>query len=84
MASIINKFQENYSIITIHGTKEIYIENFITIFTLTDTEVTIKSSSGIVNILGTGLLMEYFNKTDIKISGTIFRINFKEVSKWPS
>ena len=84
MASIINKFQENYSIITIHGTKEIYIENFITISALTDTEVTIKSSSGIVSVLGSGLLMEYFNKTDIKISGTIFSINFKEVSKWPS
>ena len=84
MASIINKFQENYSIITIHGTKEIYIENFITISTLTDVEVTIKSKNGIINILGSELLMEYFNKTDIKISGTIFSINFKEVSKWPS
>ena len=80
MASIINKFQENYSIITIHGNTEIYIENFITISILTDTEITIKSVSGTISILGTGLLMEYFNKTDIKVSGRILSINFKEVS----
>ena len=80
MASIINKFQENYSIITIHANKEIYIENFTTISTLTDTEISIKSNSGNISILGTGLLMEYFNKTDIKVSGRILSINFKEVS----
>lgn len=80
MASIINKFQENYSIITIHGNTEIYIENFITISILTDTEITIKSVSGTISILGTGLLMEYFNKTDIKVCGRILSINFKEVS----
>ena len=39
MASFINQFIENYSIITLHGTKEIYVENFKSIISLTETEV---------------------------------------------
>lgn len=78
MASFINQFLENYSIITIHGTKEVYIENFVSIISLTENEVSIKAKGETVSILGEGLQMEYFNKNDIKISGKILSISLKE------
>lgn len=81
MASFINQFIENYSIITIHGTKEIYIENFKSIISLTDTNVIIKAKSEIISIGGEMLQMEYFNKSDIKISGKIYTLSLKEANE---
>ena len=81
MASIINQFRENYSIITIHGTKEVYIENFISIISLTETETTIKAKGETITLSGEKLQIEYFNKNDLKISGIINSISFKENSE---
>lgn len=77
-SSIINQFRENYSIITIHGTKEVYIENFISIISLTETETTIKAKGETITLFGEKLQIEYFNKNDLKISGIINSISFKE------
>ena len=81
MASFINQFIENYSIITLHGTKEIYVENFKSIISLTETEVIIKAKGEIISIGGEMLQMEYFNKNDIKISGKIHNLSLREATE---
>ncbi len=76
---IINEFRENYSIITLHGNKEIYIENFISIIELTLETAKIKAQKEIIAINGDKLIIEYLSKDDLKISGHINTIELTEV-----
>lgn len=76
---ILNEFRENYSIITLHGNKEIYIENFISIIELTLNMVKIKAKKEIITISGDKLIIEYLSKDDIKISGRINTVELLEV-----
>ena len=78
MAYFINQFLENYSIITLHGNKEIYIENFKSIISITDNIIRIKANNTIITISGSSLHMEYYNNYDIKIHGIINKIAFGE------
>ena len=61
-------------IITIHGNKELYIENFKKIYELRNELVKIMTDESIVNIIGNNLFVEYINDSDIKII-----VNFSEV-----
>lgn len=74
-----NELTEKYSILTIHGTSEAYIENFMSIIELSDAAVKIKAQREIVVIEGSKLLVEYMNSDDIKICGTIEHIRIVEV-----
>ena len=69
--SIIKELRENYSILTLHGTKEIYIENFISVAELTSETARIKAVGEIITIEGEKLQIEYLNKSDLKISGVL-------------
>lgn len=74
-----NELTEKYSILTIHGTSEAYIENFSSIMELCNTSVRIKAQREIVVIEGSNLFVEYMNSDDIKICGTIEHIRIVEV-----
>lgn len=78
---IINEFRENYSIITLHGNKEIYIENFISIIELTLETAKIRAKKEIISINGDKLIIEYLSKDDLKISGFINTIEIKGVEE---
>ncbi len=80
--SLINVSQlvENYSILTVHGKREAYVENFNSIMELSDTLIKIKAKKEIVIFEGNGLLVEYMNEDDIKIVGNIEHIRLVEVS----
>lgn len=79
--SIINQFRENYSIITLHGIKEIYIQNFISVMELTCTTAKIRALGEIISIEGEKLQIEYLSKDDLKISGILKAVHMMEVSK---
>lgn len=79
--SILNQFRENYSIITLHGTKEIYIENFISIIELNEEQVKIRAKGEIITVVGLRLNVEYMNKDDIKINGMIQSVHLMEACK---
>ena len=75
---IINEFRENYSIITLHGNKEIYIENFISIIELTLNTAKIIAKKEVITITGDKLIIEYLSKDDLKISGMINTVELLE------
>lgn len=78
-SSILNQFKENYSILTIHGTREIYIENFVSIIILTECNARIRAVNEIIEIEGDKLSVEYLNHDDIKIIGNIKSIKLTGV-----
>lgn len=80
MGRILNNLIENYPIITMHGTKEIYIENFNLILSLNETQAKIKAGNEIIDISGKNIVIEYMNKDDIKLYGNINSIKLTEVS----
>lgn len=79
--SMYRQFVEDYSIITIHGRTELYIENFKSISELTENSIRVKAARELVVIEGSGLLIEYMNKDDIKIIGNIEHIRLMEVMR---
>ena len=80
MGRILNNLIENYPIITLHGTKEVYIENFTLILSLSETQAKIKAGKEIIEMSGHNLAIEYMNKDDIKLYGNINFIKLTEVS----
>ena len=80
MGRILNNLIENYPIITLHGTKEVYIENFTLILYLSETKAKIKAGNEIIEMSGQNLAIEYMNKDDIKLYGNINFIKLTEVS----
>ncbi len=76
----INQLVEDYSILTVHGQREAYVENFKSIMELSDSLIKIKAKKEIVLFEGNGLLVEYMNEDDIKIVGNIEHIRLMEVS----
>ena len=75
------QFAEDYSIITIHGRTEVYIENFKSISELNSECIRIKAARELVIVEGSCLLVEYMNKDDIKIIGNIEHIRLMEVMR---
>ena len=67
-------------IITIHGNKELYIENFKKINVSNDYILkSIMTDESIVNIKGNNLYVEYMNDSDIKIIGNLSEVKLSEV-----
>lgn len=75
------QFVEDYSIITLHGRMELYIENFKSISELSEGCIRVKATREMVVVEGNGLLVEYMNKDDIKIIGNIEHIRLVEVMR---
>lgn len=65
--------------ITIHNNKTIYIENFKCILKYCDNEIVIKNRQNNISIYGTGLLIEYYDHWEIRITGHIDGVNFSKV-----
>ena len=81
MSRILNNLIENYPIITMHGTRELYIENFTLILSLSESEAKIKAGKEIIEVSGQNIAIEYMNKDDIKLYGRIRCIKLTEVSQ---
>ena len=70
----IKELIEDYGIITIHGTSEIYIQNYVSIFEINTNIIKIKTLSGMICIEGNELVIEYMNEIGIKVNGQISKI----------
>lgn len=76
----INELKENYSIITVHGLQEVYIENFISIIELGEHSLKLRARKEIILIEGSKLIIEYMNSDDINVKGHIEHIRLVEVT----
>ncbi|MCM1309107.1 MAG: hypothetical protein NC223_10955 [Butyrivibrio sp.] len=76
----INELKENYAILTVHGQREAYVENFKAIMELGSAVIKIRALKEILVFEGSGLFIEYMNSYDIKIVGCIEHIRILEVS----
>ena len=76
----LNELRENYAILTVHGQREAYVENFKSIMELGSTVIKIRAVKEILVFEGRGLFIEYMNSYDIKIVGSIEHIRILEVS----
>lgn len=76
----LNELRENYAILTVHGQREAYVENFKSIMELDSTVIKIRAIKEILVFEGSGLFIEYMNSYDIKIVGSIEHIRILEVS----
>lgn len=75
----INELTESYTIITIHGTREVYIQNFISITELSESTIRIRSQKEILCFKGKNLLIEYMNQDELKVTGLIESVQIMEV-----
>lgn len=75
----INELTESYTIITIHGTREAYIQNFISITELGESTIRIRSQKEILCFKGKNLLIEYMNQDELKVTGLIESVQIMEV-----
>lgn len=62
------------ALITITGTYEVYIQNFMGLIEYTDKKVRIQTKSGKVIVIGARLHIEYFTNDDIRIKGYIMEV----------
>ncbi len=76
----INELRENYAILTVHGQREAYVENFKSIMELGEKTIKIRAVREILVFEGSGLMIEYMNNCDIKIVGCIEHVRIVEVS----
>ena len=70
---------EDFSIVTVHGNYEAYVENFIKILDFGTDMIKIKATKVIVEFLGQNLYIEFMTKENLKVCGQIENIKFTEV-----
>ena len=71
--------REDFSIVTMHGNYEVYVENFVKVLDFGREVIRIKAQKQILEISGQELYVEYMNKEDVKICGLIENIKFTGV-----
>lgn len=71
--------REDFSIVTMHGNYEVYVENFIKVLDFGREVIRIKAKKQILEISGQELYVEYMNKEYVKICGLIENIKFTGV-----
>ena len=71
--------REDFSIVTMHGNYEVYVENFVKVLDFGREVIRIKAKKQILEISGQELYVEYMNKEDVKICGQIENIKFTGV-----
>jgi sporulation protein YqfC len=71
--------REDFSIVTMHGNYEVYVENFVKVLDFGREVIRIKAKKQILEISGQELYVEYMNKEDVKICGLIENIKFTGV-----
>jgi sporulation protein YqfC len=71
--------REDFSIVTMHGNYEVYVENFVKVLDFGREVIRIKAKKQILEISGQELYVEYMNKEYVKICGLIENIKFTGV-----
>lgn len=71
--------REDFSIVTMHGNYEVYVENFVKVLDFGREVIRIKAKKQILEISGQELYVEYMNKENVKICGLIENIKFTGV-----
>ena len=71
--------REDFSIVTMHGNYEVYVENFVKVLDFGREVIRIKAKKQILEISGQEVYVEYMNKEDVKICGMIENIKFTGV-----
>ena len=71
--------REVFSIVTMLGNYEVYVENFVKVLDFGREVIRIKAKKQILEISGQELYVEYMNKEDVKICGLIENIKFTGV-----
>ena len=64
------------SCLTMVGQRELTIENHRGILEYSDTNLRIRVRSGLIRVSGAGLLIEYYSKEEIRISGRMKSIEY--------
>ncbi len=64
------------SVLTLTGSRELYIENYKCIQKYEDTCILLLSPQNRIQIEGSGLVIDYYTDVEMKITGTICRISF--------
>lgn len=64
------------AIVTITGTYEVYVQNFMGIIEYNDKLVKMQTKSGRLVICGKKLLIEYFTNDDVLVKGSISEVRF--------
>ena len=64
------------SVLTLTGSRELYIENYKCIRKYEDTCILLLSPQNRIQIEGSGLVIDYYTDVEMKITGTICRISF--------
>lgn len=67
---------EGATIVRVHGTKEAWLENYQTLLEYTDSCIRVAGKHIEVYVEGTGMRIEYYGSIDMKIVGTIQKIEF--------
>lgn len=65
------------AIVTVTGRKEVLIENYKGILELEDSHIKIQTKNCRLEILGTGLTVEYYTNEEMKISGLIHSVQYE-------
>lgn len=67
---------EGATIVRVHGTKEAWLENYQSLLEYTDESIRVAGKHIEVCVEGTGMRIEYYGPIDMKIVGTIQKIEF--------
>ena len=63
-------------IIQLHGREGVWIENYRGILKYSSEEVKIQAKEGIIRILGSNLIIEYYSNEDMHVKGLIKEVHF--------
>ena len=64
------------AVLTLTGSRELYIENYKCIRKYEDTCILLLSPQNRIQIEGSGLMIDYYTDVEMKITGTICKISF--------
>ena len=64
------------SVLTLTGSRELYIENYKCIRKYEDTCILLLSPQNRIQIEGSGLMIDYYTDVEMKITGTICKISY--------
>lgn len=65
-------------VLQLKGQHCLYIENYRKLLCYTDTQIRIQTKTGILEIEGVHLMIPFYSKEDLEISGRIKKISFLE------
>ena len=63
-------------IVQLHGREGVWIENYRGISKYSSDEVKIQAKEGVIQILGSNLIIEYYSNEDMHVKGLIKEVHF--------